>query len=88
VFGPIAAAVFGLGIAGLGLMVPGYSHIRQTVSEIGEITKLRRKIEDLLSEPKHIITVQLKRRVHSRICEIASRFSQRLTRADVRKIAL
>jgi len=36
-FGPLAAAVFVLGLAGLALMIPGYSHMRQTVSEIGEI---------------------------------------------------
>lgn len=36
-FGPIAGAVLALGIAGLASMVPGYSHVRQTVSEIGEI---------------------------------------------------
>jgi hypothetical membrane protein len=35
-FGPLAAVVFVFGIAGLALMVPGYSHVRQTVSEIGE----------------------------------------------------
>jgi len=36
-FGPVAAAVFFIGIAGLALMVPGYSHVHQTVSEIGEV---------------------------------------------------
>jgi hypothetical protein len=36
-FGPLAAAVLGFGIAGLALLVPGYSHVHQTVSEIGEI---------------------------------------------------
>jgi hypothetical membrane protein len=36
-FGPLAAALLGLGIAVLGLWVPGYSQIRQTVSEIGEM---------------------------------------------------
>jgi hypothetical membrane protein len=36
-FGVVAIAIFVLGGAGLALMVPGYSHIRQTVSEIGEI---------------------------------------------------
>ena len=35
-FGPLAAAVLALGVARLALMVPGYSHVRQTVSEIGE----------------------------------------------------
>jgi hypothetical membrane protein len=36
-FGPLATAILALGIAGLALMVPGYDHVRQTVSEIGEI---------------------------------------------------
>ncbi len=36
-FGPIAAAVFALGVEGLGFTVPGYSQVRQTVSEIGEL---------------------------------------------------
>ena len=36
-FGLLAVAIFLLGGAGLALMVPGYSHVRQTVSEIGEI---------------------------------------------------
>jgi hypothetical membrane protein len=36
-FGPLAAAILGFGIAGLGLLLPGYSHVHQTVSEIGEI---------------------------------------------------
>lgn len=36
-FGPLAAAIFAFGIAGLALMVPGYDHVRQTVSEIGEV---------------------------------------------------
>jgi hypothetical membrane protein len=35
-FGPLAAAILGLGIVGLGFMVPGYSQVHQTVSEIGE----------------------------------------------------
>jgi hypothetical membrane protein len=35
-YGPLAAAVFVLGVAGLALMIPGYSHVRQTISEIGE----------------------------------------------------
>jgi len=33
----LAAAILGFGIAGLALLVPGYSHVYQTVSEIGEI---------------------------------------------------
>jgi hypothetical membrane protein len=36
-FGPISAAIFCVGVAGLALMVPGYSHVHQTVSEIGEV---------------------------------------------------
>ena len=36
-FGPLGAAILALGIAGLAVMIPGYSHLRQTVSEIGEI---------------------------------------------------
>jgi hypothetical protein len=36
-FGPLAAALLGFGIAGLALLVPGYSHVHQTVSEIGEV---------------------------------------------------
>jgi hypothetical membrane protein len=36
-FGPMAGAVLALGIVDLALMIPGYSHVRQTVSEIGEI---------------------------------------------------
>lgn len=36
-FGPLAAVIFAIGIASLPLMIPAYSDIRQTVSEIGEI---------------------------------------------------
>jgi hypothetical membrane protein len=36
-FGPLAGAILAAGIAGLALLVPGYSQIRQTVSEIGEM---------------------------------------------------
>src|SRR5258707_7261296 len=36
-FGPMAGAILALGIAGLALMIPAYSHVHQTVSEIGEI---------------------------------------------------
>jgi hypothetical membrane protein len=36
-FGPLAAAILAFSIAGLALLVPGYSHVHQTVSEIGEI---------------------------------------------------
>lgn len=36
-FGPLAGAILCFGIIGLALLLPGYSHVRQTVSEIGEI---------------------------------------------------
>jgi hypothetical membrane protein len=36
-FGPLAAALFFVGIVGLALLIPGYDQLRQTVSEIGEI---------------------------------------------------
>src|SRR5215216_1868311 len=36
-FGPLAGIILGFGIAGLALMIPGYSQVHQTVSEIGEI---------------------------------------------------
>ena len=36
-FGPLAGAIFFVGITGLALLVPGYSQVRQTVSEIGEV---------------------------------------------------
>lgn len=35
--GPAAGVLFGCGISLLALMLPGYSHVRQTVSEIGEV---------------------------------------------------
>lgn len=35
-FGLVGAVVFCLGVTGLALLVPGYSHVRQTISEIGE----------------------------------------------------
>jgi hypothetical membrane protein len=37
VFGPLAGVVLALGIAGLALLIPGYNHVHQMVSEIGEI---------------------------------------------------
>jgi hypothetical membrane protein len=37
-FGPLAAAILALGIVGLSFWVPGYSQVRQTVSEIGEMS--------------------------------------------------
>jgi len=36
-FGPLAAAIFVFGVAGLGMLVPRYSHVHQTISEIGEV---------------------------------------------------
>jgi hypothetical membrane protein len=36
-FGPLAAVIFGFGIVGLAWLIPGYSQVQQTVSEIGEI---------------------------------------------------
>ena len=36
-FGPLAGAILAFGIAGLALLIPRYSHVHQTVSEIGEI---------------------------------------------------
>jgi hypothetical membrane protein len=36
-FGPLAGVVLGFGVAGLALLIPDYSQVRQTVSEIGEI---------------------------------------------------
>jgi hypothetical membrane protein len=35
-FGPLAGVLLAVGIAGLALLLPGYSHVHQTVSEIGE----------------------------------------------------
>jgi len=35
-FGPLAGIILGFGIVGLALMIPEYSHVQQTVSEIGE----------------------------------------------------
>jgi hypothetical membrane protein len=36
-FGPLAGMILCVGVAGSGLLVPGYSQVRQTVSEIGEM---------------------------------------------------
>jgi hypothetical membrane protein len=36
-FGPIAAVLLFAGIFVVGLFTPGYSHVRQTVSELGEV---------------------------------------------------
>jgi hypothetical membrane protein len=35
-FGPIAVALFLVGTIAIGLFTPDYSHVRQTVSELGE----------------------------------------------------
>ena len=36
-FGPAVGAILALRVDGLALLVPGYNHVHQTVSEIGEI---------------------------------------------------
>ena len=36
-FGPLAGVILAFGIIGLAPLIPGYSHVHQTVSEIGEI---------------------------------------------------
>jgi hypothetical protein len=36
-FGPLAGAILGFGTVGLALLIPSYSHVHQTVSEIGEV---------------------------------------------------
>jgi hypothetical membrane protein len=36
-FGPIAVLLFIAGTLAIGTMTPGYSHVRQTVSELGEV---------------------------------------------------
>jgi hypothetical membrane protein len=36
-FGPLAGTILALGITGLAPMIGGYSHVHQTVSEIGEV---------------------------------------------------
>ncbi len=36
-FGPLAAGLLLIGVVGLAFLVPGYSAVRQTVSEIGEV---------------------------------------------------
>lgn len=47
-FAPLAAVVFGLGVVGLPMMIPGYSHVHQTVSEIGEIGSPARMLFSLM----------------------------------------
>ena len=36
-FGPLAALLLFTGIFAVGLITPDYSHVRQTVSELGEV---------------------------------------------------
>lgn len=36
-FGPLAVLLFVAGTLAIGLITPGYSHVRQTVSELGEV---------------------------------------------------
>ncbi|MEP6634815.1 MAG: DUF998 domain-containing protein [Luteimonas sp.] len=36
-FGPIATALLAVGIFAIALMIPGYSQVQQTVSELGEV---------------------------------------------------
>ncbi|HWY65216.1 MAG TPA: DUF998 domain-containing protein [Rhizomicrobium sp.] len=36
-FGPVAAVIFFAGVAGLALLVPGYSHLQQSISAIGKL---------------------------------------------------
>lgn len=41
-FGPLAAAIFLVGVFGLALLIPGYSHVQQSISAIGRLgTPLR-----------------------------------------------
>ena len=37
IFGPVAAAIFFAGVAGLALLVPGYHHLQQSISAIGRL---------------------------------------------------
>jgi len=41
-FGPLAGVILAVGTVGLAQLLPGYSHVHQTVSEIGEIGSLAR----------------------------------------------
>jgi hypothetical protein len=42
IFGPVAAAIFFVGVACLALLIPGYSHVQQSISAIGMLgTPLR-----------------------------------------------
>lgn len=48
-FGPLAALIFVAGISTLATHVPGYSHVHQTVSEIGEVgSPMQRQFTALL----------------------------------------
>ena len=47
-FGPIAALLLLAGILAIGWMIPGYSHVRQTVSELGEVGSAGRLAFSLL----------------------------------------
>ena len=47
-FGPIATVLFFAGIFAIGLMIPGYSPIRQTVSELGEVGSPGRVVFSIL----------------------------------------
>ena len=37
IFGPVAAAIFFVGVACLAILIPGYSHIQQSISAIGKL---------------------------------------------------
>jgi hypothetical membrane protein len=37
IFGPVAAAIFFVGVACLALLIPGYSHVQQSISAIGKL---------------------------------------------------
>jgi hypothetical membrane protein len=37
IFGPVAAAIFFIGVACLALLIPGYSHVQQSISAIGRL---------------------------------------------------
>lgn len=37
IFGPVAAAIFFVGVACLALLVPGYSHVQDSISAIGKL---------------------------------------------------
>jgi hypothetical membrane protein len=48
-FGPLAALIFAAGVIALATQIPGYSHVHQTVSEIGEAgTAMQRPFTVLL----------------------------------------